>query len=236
VVEQIIRDQAKNMTFKNALHKIGFEAIIKKVNNKKNIPDFSRLLDLNNIRNGAEHRNNIPDVDTVRHYIRIVGDFLKWSYKNYYEVDYESLALENMILDAPIRRVMLEAKSLIEKNDLQNASKKMYEALGAFKFMSFGFLSDPRVEGISFKGIDFPNLLADLAFKIILADDEVALKKIMSIKTEYTEVKNGKIGVKSVYPTPEFKNKEEANRDYEENLDIILTYQDRVPSFLWRKK
>lgn len=234
VVEQIVRDQAKDMTFKNALHKIGFEAIIKRVNKKKSIPDYNRLLDLNKTRNGAEHSNNIPDIDAVRHYVRIVGDFLKWSYKNYYEIDYDSLALEDMILDIPIRRVMRKAKTLIEKNDLKNASLKMYEALGAFKFMSFGYLSDPRVQGISFKGIDFPNLLADLAFKIILADDESALRKIMLIGTQYTWTKNGKYGVKSSYPAPELKDKEEANRHYEEILNIILTYQDRLPSSVWR--
>ena len=236
VVEQIIRDQAKDMPFKNALHKIGFEAIIKRVNNKKNIPDYNRLLDLNKIRNGAEHSNIIPDIDTVRHYVRIVGDFLKWSYENYYEVDYELLTLESRILDAPIRRVMLEAKAYIEENDLPNASKKMCEALGAFKFASFGFLSDPRVEGISLMGMKVSTLLADLAFKIILADDEVALKRIMDIKTEYTWVKNGKFGVKSSYPVPELKDKEEANRHYEEILNIILTYQDKMPSFIWRPK
>jgi hypothetical protein len=236
VVEQIIRDQAKDMTFKDALHKIGFEEIIKKVHEKQNIQDYNRLLKLNKIRNEAEHSNIFPDVDTVRHYVRIVGDFLKWSYENYYEVDYESLALEDMILDAPIRRVMLEAKALIEKNDLQKASAKMYEGLAAFKFMSFGFLSDPRVSGIAFGGRKLSNLLADLAFKIILADDEVALKKIMNIKTEFAWVKNGKFGVQSIWEGAPFKNKEEANQHYEIILNIILTYQDRMPASIWRVK
>jgi len=235
VVEQAIREQAKNMTFKNALHKIGFEAIIKRVHKKKSIPDYNRLLDLNKIRNNAEHLNIIPDIDTVRFYVKIVGDFLTWSYKECYGVDYESLALEDMILDVPIRNVMLEAKALVEKNDLPNASKKMYEGLGAFKFVSFGFLSDPRVQGISFRGIDFPNLLADLAFKVIIADDESALRKIMLIGTKFT-TKNGKIIVQSVYPQPQFKGKEEANQHYEEILNIILTYQDKMPSFIWRTK
>lgn len=235
VVEQIIREQAKDMTFRNALHKIGFEEIIARVHRKKNIQDYNRLLDLNKIRNGAEHSNIIPDIDTVRFYVKIVGDFLTWSYKEYYGVDYESLALEDMILDVPIRKVMLEAKALIEKNDLPNASKKMYEALGAFKFMSFGFLSDPRVQGIAFGGIDFPNLLADLAFKIILADDESALRKIMLIGTKF-KTKNGKVIVESVYPQPAFKDKEEANEHYEEILNIILTYQDRMPPSIWRTK
>lgn len=235
VVEQILREQAKDMSFSGALLNIGFDEIIKKVNNKNNIPDFNRLLELNKIRNGAEHLNIIPDVDTVRFYTKIVGDFLKWSYKVYHGIDYDSLALENMIFDVPIRNRMNEAKAFIEKNDLPNASKKMYEAIGAFKFMSFGFLSDPRVVGISFGGIDFPNLLADLAFKIIMTDDESALKKIMQIGTTF-KVEDGILKTQSVYPVPTFKDKDEANQHYEEILNIILTYQDRIPPSLWRNK
>lgn len=236
VVEQIIRERAKDMPFNDALHKIGFEEIIKRVNLKENIPDYTRLLDLNNDRNSAEHSFRTPDTETVGFYTRIVGDFLKWSYKTYFSVDYESLAFEDMIYDVPIRKAMLDAKALIEKNDLSNASKKMYEALAAFKFMSFGFLSDPRVQGISFGGIDFPNLLADLAFKIIMADDESSFRKIMLIGTKYTAIIEGKVGVQSVYPQPQFKDKEEANQHYEDILNIILTYQDRVPNFIWRKE
>jgi hypothetical protein len=235
VVEQILREKAKDMTFSDALHSIGFEEIIKRINSKNTIPDFNRLLELNRIRNSAEHLNIIPDVNTVRFHVKIVGDFLKWSYKTYHGVDYDSLALENMIHDVPIRNRMTDAKTLIEKGDLPNASEKMYEAIGAFKFMSFGFLSDPRVAGISFGGIDFPNLLADLAFKIIMADDESALRKIMQIGTMF-KVEDGSLKTKSVYPVPAFKDKDEANQHYEEILNIILTYQDRIPSFIWRNK
>lgn len=157
VVEQIIRERAKDMTFKAALHKIGFEEVIKKVHKKQNIPYYNRLLDLNKIRNNAEHLNIFPDVDAVRFYVKLVGDFLRWSYENYYQVDYDLLALEDVILDAPIRRAMLEAKLYMEKDDLKGASARMYEALGAFKFMSFGFLSDSRVRGLSIMGINFSN-------------------------------------------------------------------------------
>jgi hypothetical protein len=190
---------------------------------------------LNKIRNNAEHLNIIPDIDTVRFYTKIVGDFLKWSYREYYGLDYDLLALEDMILDVPIRNRMIEAKTLIENSDLLNASKKMYEGLGAFKFMSFGFLSDPRVIDVSFGKTDLPNLLADLAFKIIMADDEPGLRKIMQIKTEF-QMEKGMVKTQSVYPVPSFKDKEEANEHYEEILNIILTYQDRIPSSFWRNK
>lgn len=235
VVEQVVRERAKDVFFQNALHEINFTTIIKRVHEKQNVPDYDRLLILNRIRNDAEHLNIIADIDDVRFYVRIVGDFLKWSYNNYFGFDYESFSLEDMILDAPTRRVMCEAKFLIEKGELGKASSKMFEGLGAFKFMSFGFLSDPRIKGVAFKGVDLSILLADLAFKIILAQDESALKKLMPIRT-YFETTDGKIGVRSEYSVPLFKTPQEAKEHYDAILNIILTYQDRMPPSIWRKK
>jgi len=51
VVEQILREKAKDIEFKNSLANIGFEEIIKSLNKGKSIPDCTRLLDLNTIRN-----------------------------------------------------------------------------------------------------------------------------------------------------------------------------------------
>jgi hypothetical protein len=149
VVEQILKERAKDITFNQPLHKIGFEDIIKALHKKSNIQDYNRLLELNKIRNSAEHSNILPDLDSVKFHAKIVGDFLKWIYKNFFDVDYDSLALENMILDVPIRNRMTDAKVYIENGDLSVASARMYEALGAFKFLSFGFLSDIRVHASS---------------------------------------------------------------------------------------
>lgn len=243
VVEQMLRERAKNMIFKgSALHKLGFEEIIKKVSRTKTIPDYNHLLDLNRIRNEAEHMNIIPDVETVGFYVTIVKAFLQWSYEKFFNVDYESLAFEDMIYDNGIKKVMLEAKEFIQEGDLKRASAKIYEGLGAFKFLSFGFLSDPRAQYISFKipepfkEVKLSSLLADLGFKIILAQDETALKKLMPIKTMWTWSKNGQLRVRSHYPQPPFKDKQEAMEHYEDILSIVLTYQDRFPSWVWRKK
>ncbi|MBY9021864.1 MAG: hypothetical protein KGD67_12475, partial [Candidatus Lokiarchaeota archaeon] len=65
---------------------------------------------------------------------------------------------------------------------------------------------------------------------------ESALKKIMLVKTKFT-TKNGKVtGVKSFYPEPKFRDKEEAKEHYEQILNIILTYQEKMPSYVWRTK
>ena len=238
VVEQIVREHARDMSFKDAtLHRINFEAILKRVHKKESIPYYDRLLELNMIRNNAEHYYIIPDIETVALHSGIVLDFLKWSYNNYFDIDYESLALECMIQDAPTRRVMREAKALIEKGDLKDASNKMVEGLGALKFMSFAYLADPRAKGTLVGKTDLSEILADLAFKIILVQDEWALRKFMPIKT-FFESKNGKVtGVRSKYSLPVFKDKEMARKYYEDILHIILTYQDRMaPPFVWRKK
>lgn len=236
VVEQIVRERAKDMKFSDALHKIGFEEILRRVNDKQNIQDYNRLLQLNKIRNDAEHLNIIPNIDDVRFYVKIAGDFLKWSYKNYYDVEYDLLNLEDMIHDIPIRRVMLEAKDFIEKKELEKASQKMYEGLGALKFMFFRFFSDVRLEGIRFPdGNSLADLLADLAFKMLIAEDESALMKFLQVRTKFKLEEGKPVIVESVYPIVPFRDNEEANEHYQEILNIILTYQDRVPPFVWRR-
>jgi hypothetical protein len=213
------------------------EDIIKAIHKKQNIPDFNRLLELNRIRNDAEHFFILPDVDTVRLYVRVTEDFLRWSSQEYFNIEYDSLTLENRIYDVPIRRVMLEARDSIEKGDLGQASSKMYEGWGAFKFMWFRYLSDPRVMGLAYKtelgSITFTNLLADLAFKIILGEDLPTLRKILSIGTDFVKTEGGVV-VSSNYNPPSFESKDKAQADYDEILNIILTYQGRVP--LWRDK
>jgi hypothetical protein len=237
VTEQIIREKARDLTFNKALHEIGFEEIIKEVNKKQNIPDYNRLIELNKIRNNAEHLFIIPDIDTVRLYIKITEDFLRWSYKYYFDIEYNSLIFENRIYDVPIRNVMLEAKKSLDEGDLKHASLKMYEGLGAFKFMWFRYLSDPRVMGLTYTTelgtITFTNLIADLAFKIILGEDILTLRKILSIGTEFSKIEGGVI-VSSNYVPPSFENKEKAQEDYDEILNIILNYQDRIPE--WRNE
>jgi len=244
VLEQITRERAKNisfnMTFNDALHKINFDEIIKKIHKKEKIPDYDRLLELNRIRNNAEHFFIIPDSETASFYVTITRDFLKWSYKQYFGIDYESLAFEDRIYDVPIRNRMVEAKSLIDKEDFHGASLKMYEALGAFKFMWFGFLTDIRFENIkatSEPAYSLAEAFADFAFKIILSEDESTLEEFSKIKTALVKDGEKVIGVGSRYLAPlTFKDREEANKHYESILNIILTYQDRIPNSIWRKK
>ncbi len=220
--------------------KIGFEVIVKKVHDKQSIQGYNYLLQLNKTRNDAEHSNMIPDADAVTFYVRIVGDFLKWSYKEYFGIDYETLAFEDRINDVPIRNRMVDAKSSIDKEEFQDASLKMHEALGAFKFMWFGFLTDIRFENIkatSEPEYSLAEAFADFAFKIILSEDEATLEEFSKIKTTLMKEGDKITGVDSRYLAPlTFKDKEEANKHYESILSIILTYQDRVPNSIWRKK
>ena len=145
----------------------------------------------------------------------------------------------NKIHDKPIRDCMLSAIEFIESDKIEKASQKIYEALGAFKFFMFGFFSDVRVTDIKFKkmglNIDFPNLLADLAFKIILGGDESALELLMRIQSTLRATPEGRVHSISKYWFPKLKDKSEAWEHYEEVLRIILTYQDRIPRSRWRK-
>lgn len=236
VAEQILREKARDVGFNGALHDIGFETIIKNVNRKVTIPDFNRLLELNNDRNDAEHFFNVPDNETMNLYVRVTGDFLKWSCKTFFDIDYETLAFEDMIHDEPIKRVMVQAKELIKKGDFVEASKRLGESLGALKFLFFLYFSDARLEEIKLKdGNSLADLIADLALKILLADDEETLRKFLQIRTKF-KIEEGKpVEIQSVYPILNFKDKDEASKYYEEILNIILTYQYKVPPSLWRK-
>jgi hypothetical protein len=234
-VESVLREKAKDQQFSEALRNIGFERIIKRLNEKLNIPNYDDLLNLNTIRNNIEHKNVYPNYDDAVYHIKVVEKFLKWAYKQYFEADYDTIKLEDMIYDEPMKQCMLDAKKSIEEGHLSQASKKMYEALGAFKFMWFRYLIDIRGEELQVGNTPLSNILADFAFKIILSGDQATLEQLTSISTGF--LKDGKTvtGVQSVYPTPQFANKEDAVGRYENILDIILSYQDRVPISTWRR-
>ena len=134
-------------------------------------------------------------------------------------------------------KCLKDAKEMIDQSaNLGETTKKTLEALGAFKFLAFGYLSDSRVNGISFGGIDFPNLLADLGLKILLADDENALRRMMSIGSSFTVGTGVVVGIQSVYSGPVSQNKEEAQALYDEVVSIILIHQDKLPKSVWRKE
>lgn len=238
VIEQIFRQKSVEHNFSNQTKLVGFKEILSKLDNQMNIPDKQRLLDLNEDRNRAEHQNKIPPSEEIQFYVKVTRDFLKWSYKNYFSSDFDSIRLEDQIIDKPIRRVIKWSRDFIDKGDLKSASTRMYEGLGAFKFMMFKYLSDYKIskqmlekQGLN---VDLADILATFAFKIICADDLNSLKKLTEIKTNYLDT-DGIVGVRSDYQVPNFKDKEEAERDYEEILDIIITYQDRIPAESWRE-
>lgn len=83
--------------------------------------------------------------------------------------------------------------------------------------------------------IDFPNLLADLAFKIILGGDEQALRLLMRIQLTLKDTPEGHVHSISKYWFPKLKNEDEAWEHYDEVLRIILTYQNRIPRSRWRE-
>jgi hypothetical protein len=228
VVEQILREKAKDYQFQGRLSEQGFEKIIKKLNNQLNIPDLERLLSLNDIRNSAQHRNTVASKEDVDFQIKIVESFLQWAYKHYFQCDYDSLSFEGFITDGKIREQMLEAYSLIEKNDLKTASEKMNLALALFKTKLFSFFADYRLRKSIIDGIPLTDILADLTLKIFLSNDQVTLGKLANTKTTFIEPNEAgqPLVVYNVVFT-DFQTKEEAKQEYDTILSIILTYQDR---------
>ena len=107
---------------------------------------------------------------------------------------------------------MLVSKEAIEKGDFPTAALKMYEALGAFKFMWFGFLLDQRIDEFKTESAySLSEWFADFAFKIILSEDEATLEAFSKIKTTFKK-QDGKIDrVVSEYLVPStFPDKDSA--------------------------
>ena len=238
VIEQVLREKASAVNFHSHTKLLGFRDILLKLHKKQNIPDKDHLLDLNEDRNRAEHRNKIPSKEEIQFYVRIAEGFLRWSYKAYFKQDFDSIFLEERIIDKPIRCVMKLSRDHIKKGELKEASQRMYEGLGAFKFMMFRYLSDYRISKQMLEGkgldVDLADIMTNISFKLLFGDDFNTLKKLSEIKTNFAMVKGRGSFVRSNYPTPEFKDREEAEGDYEEVLNIILTYQDKIPSESWR--
>jgi hypothetical protein len=226
VVEQILREKARDIEFKNSLANIGFEEIIKKLNKGKTIADRTRLLDLNTMRNNAQHRNIVASKEDVDFQVKIVEGFLKWSYKNYFDCDYDSLRLEETISDKEIRELMMKASEFISSKDFKSASEKMNVALANFKSKLFAFFADPKLWTILVGEFRLTNVLADLTLRIFFSNDPNTLKRLIAIPTIYVP-KNGQVPVvwNVIYPT--FETEEETRKEYDEILNIVLTYQDR---------
>lgn len=90
-----------------------------------------------------------------------------------------------------------------------------------------------RARQVYTENLDLPNLLADLAFKIILSEDQHTLKKLLQIQSRWV-VEEGQISSVSSYSFIKFIDKEEALEHYDSILNIILNYQDKIPN--WRRE
>ena len=147
-------------------------------------------------------------------------------------------AVIERIHDVPSRNCIIQARDFIEKGELNSASAKMFEALGAFKFLFVRYFADFRTVDMEFSkmgaNIDLPNLFADFAVKIIFGQDEEAIKLLFSIGSTL-KVKDGMVESKSQYPVPQFKDKETALYFFSQVLRVITEYQDRVPLSVWRE-
>ena len=80
---------------------------------------------------------------------------------------------------------------------------------------------------------DLPNLMADFAFRIILAEDQYTLNKLLQIRSLWIP-KDGGFVPASNYEFYKFKDEEEALAEYDDILNIILNYQDKIP--FWKEE
>ena len=78
-----------------------------------------------------------------------------------------------------------------------------------------------------------PNLIGDLAIKLIFKNDSKAIKLLMSIGSHF-DISENQVKTVSNYYYPINPDEKTARNQYNEILRIILEYQDYVPKFVWR--
>jgi hypothetical protein len=210
------------------LQKIGYEEILKKLNTKMAIPYFDRLIELDTMRNNAQHRGLIADQVDVSVHIAAAEDFLKWSYGKYFHSDYDGLREEDLIVEKSVREALLRARGFIDQDNLSEAAKDMFGALGYFKAKLFQFYTDPRTMGEEFSGIDMPNLFFENTLKILFSDDMYTLRRLLDLgAVRWRKQDDGNIVIYYEWRYPSFTSKDQAHQEYQKILEIILNYQDR---------
>jgi len=83
-----------------------------------------------------------------------------------------------------------------------------------------------NLRNVAIGGIPLTEVLADLTLKIFFSNDPHTLKRLTAIPTIYIE-KNGQLPVVWNVMYTDFETEEEARKEYDTILNIILTYQDR---------
>jgi len=223
-IEQIIRENAKDLQFKDNLKGIGFKEVIKKLHANQNIPEYTRILELNTLRNNIQHHNFIPNKDTIKIYIKVSEEFLIWAYKQYFNIDYNNVFLEELLNNTQIKEHLLKAKEAIRTENISDAISNIDHAIAKFKSILLGYFFEPNATMIGFGNITLADLLSNICLKIIFGDDTKTLQKLSEINCTITQTNNG---FKIDYITPNRQNKtiEEVKKDYSEILNIILNYQ-----------
>ncbi len=225
VVEQVIREKAKNDQFTGDLYQIGFEKIIKKLHNSMNIPDFNRLLELNTLRNNVQHQNQVCGTEEINLYKKVTEDFLHWSFGKYFSQDFDSLKTEDMLVNVDIKNMLLSAKEKIEQDNKQEAMISMYDALGRFKLELFKHFFDPAFLIMNIGNRSLAVVQLDMCLKIVFCNDTVTLNKLLQIVCS-TKTEDGKTWLvyNTNYNVP--KTIEKVKEEYDTILNLILTYQD----------
>lgn len=222
VVEQILREKLKDTEYKDK----GFKDLIKIVHKKQNIRDYDRLLNLNTMRNNAEHHNIVASQEDVDFHVKIVEDFLKWSYKYYFNEDYESLNLVDFISDNNIKIYLEKAQELLKQNKDQEALTQMYQGLGNFRTKIFNFFRLRELKFIKFGGITFGDIFGHNNLKLLFFRNLIAMAKFNRMQYTKIEEKKGETYFEWKY---NFDGIKDAKKEFDEVLNIVLSFQDQFP-------
>jgi len=91
-----------------------------KSSNKVKLPLENQIKELRDIRNGVQHRGDIPDIAMVIKYKGYTEDFLKEIIMDAFSIPYEELSLSTLIENRKLKEKVLKAEKAFEKKEYKD--------------------------------------------------------------------------------------------------------------------
>ncbi len=88
-----------------------------------------QVRNLNTLRNNIKHQGIFPNPKTEAYLSIAIGNFLEDTCRKYFNIDFNSLSLAELIRDSKIKQEVLEAERLLEEEDYKSALEKMAIAM-----------------------------------------------------------------------------------------------------------
>lgn len=108
------------------------------------ILNVGKIFELNKARVNFKHYGNLPDVDEAKKFKIYVEDFLRATFKDHFDQDFDEISLIDLVIFSNVREQLKKAASLLVENKFVESAVEISVA----KVMLFGHLEQyiPQVD------------------------------------------------------------------------------------------